>query len=944
MSSGKSGSGKRTVYCGTISGVLGEGPAHSFRQFLVNAKAVWTGPLLRAGASNPTTITLTGYGNAQVYFGTEDQSVSSVLSKYALQPAYRGSVVVVLDDIRFGNSGETNPPNLEVVWRREPDQDIVTTLTADACFTVTIPAHAAELLTSWSWAGLPASALNIPSFTALEAALAGDPRNAIAPLYSDQCSVRSALADCAAIADAWLRIDPAGKIEVGLWPRGGPVATVTSFDFEDFTESPEYEVDDSSSLPNAISVEFRDSSKLHKANATLIPDSAAIRRAGGRVRRQTAKRSMLNTLAAAKRYGADLLASESRPGVVITASVFRSLAVRPDGQRIRPGDYFIAPVQLLPELPAVPRLFRCTRRSFGVRGPIKLTGELDRSAPAAAAIEAGAVEELERVLPPVNWVRVFAAPAGSAELPPVYVVAARPADSVTGYDVRYDDSAAGDFPALGNEPGCALPLLLQADCSAAATEVTVRLLPVTAAGATPRRDEHVLRNWAGGLVEARDDRLLLVILKIAGDGQIEWSGTGATAAEYAEILSVAGPATIVDADTFTVPVLRGRKGTPARAFTGGAWSGVEAWLVPSGSLQAMRHDDWTAAATAGTTLYFRFRPYALGIEYLGETAFAERQRRAAASEALEEYSAQPAQPDAPTVPYRIPAGYLPGMSDGDGDTYSDEIPGLWPAAATISTACKVRGGVATLIGWEPFIGQTSIPWVTYLTCATGGAGTSQSYTDCTCTTPGAPVVNCYNDGIESYDALTGVKSGQMQGHCDAPVITYNVSAPLTPTCTLAVANTATRSQGSSTGACCCDSYGSGIKPTSNDFFFQLSNQDNDTNAKTRLLAGLPGWGAIEAGSCVGASAIWGTRGASLSFAYRDAVLYVDGVGYLLGWEYFARVTWGRRAAGSADEYAAFQTSDYSLPADGTTGAFHEEIEYPNEQGWETCVLNLEVIG
>jgi hypothetical protein len=264
--------------------------------------------------------------------------------------------------------------------------------------------------------------------------------------------------------------------------------------------------------------------------------------------------------------------------------------------------------------------------------------------------------------------------------------------------VRYDPDQDGDYPAIGNEPGCALPLLLQASCSAAATTVTVQLLPMPASGANPRRDEHLLRNWTGGLVEARDDRLLLVILKLASDGQIEADGT----VECAEILSVSGPATIVSADTFTIPVLRGRKGMPARAFDAGAWTDVEAWLVPTGSLQAQRHSDWIAAATAGATIWFRFRPYALGVEYFGAPAYAERLRRAAASEALEEYSAQPDATDAPTVPYRIPAGYLPAPDDQVPGTLDDlNWDGTSVSSPVGDVQVQIRGGDWAAKGFAP---------------------------------------------------------------------------------------------------------------------------------------------------------------------------------------------------------------------------------------------------
>jgi hypothetical protein len=254
---------------------------------------------------------------------------------------------------------------------------------------------------------------------------------------------------------------------------------------------------------------------------------------------------------------------------------------------------------------------------------------------------------------------VLALPATtSGGSPTIHALAARPHGLALGIDVYYDDAADGDFPPVGKQRSFALPVSLYGAVTATETTFRVALLPGSAGGSSYRRDEHILRDWSGGLTEGRNDELLLILIKRGAGGTIAAAGTR----DYVEVCAVSGSPTIVAAGVFDVPVLRGRRGTVALDWASGtfpdAWSGWEGWLIPAAQLAALEHADFDGMLSTGATGYFRFGAYAARSTYSPEAAFTERQRRATAEEALVEYAEQPDETQwVPALTAAIPAGY-----------------------------------------------------------------------------------------------------------------------------------------------------------------------------------------------------------------------------------------------------------------------------------------------
>lgn len=710
-SSSKGGGSSQSLYYGTIAGELGVGPGYSLEWINVNGIKAFTNPILKPTGADYSDITLQGFGQARFYWGTETQMPDPVLNSYREEPAHRGKVYIVLIDCCFGQNGETNAPTIEVGWRRKPQQSVVTGGPAeqDNNFTANPIAVGAEWLTGWDWANLPGTELNVSTFQAaaegIQSVLAAGmsrPVASVAPLINEQTDLRTALAELASVSQAWFRYGANGKIEAGFWPRSADLGAVCALTEDDCTEEPDIEIGEWHTLPNSVAVEFRDYSKHHKTNYVIKNNLAAIRNdPNGQLRRTTARRRMLNNIEQAGLHGADLLREVSLPPCTVRLSVRRAKAKNPGGTALRPGDYFTFPVRLLPTLPLETRLFRCMRREFDTTGPIMIQGEMEMNGAVQSAGSYAASSQSPGIVPPVNYRRVLAmAPDLVDDLPPVYAFAARPDNMAIGFQLAYGQSAGGDKVVVGTQSGFALPLHLALGLSAGASTIRVKLIPTGGTGVNARRDAAQLQNWQGGLLEARDDELLVVVMAKNGSGVVT----------AFEALSVSGPPTIVATDTYDVPVLRARRGTTAQAFNSGsfpdAWSNYEVWLVDRDVLTPMTHGDFLGLFGSGSAVYFEWIPFGgEGGFYDPNAAYNERQRRVTNSIAVAEFGIQTTTDRVPVDSYTFPAEIYPPLFSGTlgylaqafvrsttgtpatptGGSYNDPIPAGWHAGTPAGT-------------------------------------------------------------------------------------------------------------------------------------------------------------------------------------------------------------------------------------------------------------------
>ncbi len=828
-SSGKGGGQGGTLhYNATIACLVAKGPLYSLSKIILNGEVVWEGPIYRSMTTNPVNIT-TKYGTGHWYWGTEDQAVDPILDGFEDQADLAGNAYFVFVDFDHGQS--PNAYNAEFIFRAKPEQSVITGDPAecDANFTVNPIALAAEILTSPAWLGLDPSRLVQESFQAVaddvqsEIVAAGRSASAMSPLYDDQREVRAILQECAGLADAWLRVRPDGKIECGRWRRDSAPASVTTLTFDDLSDFPQVTTDDASQVPNSYAVEFRDSEALHKDAKIAVDDLAGLADAG-LLRRKTIQAPFLITHDQALRTGEEAL-RRTAASSLWHGQVRYAKAVTPAGAQLQPGDYVRAPLSA-PGDELVTGLIRIEKVKIprNATDPVEIEGHVDAGAAPVLAAAAAPVPAMGGggVLPPINRFRPFGLPAAAVgSAPGVHLLCCKPQDDALGFDVHYDDDPDGDFPIIGRQTSFALPATLDAAIAAGAETVRLSLLPAGANGERYDRDSGFLRNWTGGLTQGRNDELLILLFALNVDGSIASQ----------ETLSVAGAPTLVDADTWDVPVLRGRLGTSALAFAGGAWTACEAWVAPRYSLVGFQHADFDCS---GSALYFRPGAYSLRRAYAPDTAYEERQRRVTAEEDLIEYAAQPdGDTWVPAYSLIIPASFCP-PNPPDDPVHYDDIFQITAGPLSGALEINAKGGNPAVKGWSEFT-DPSTPPKKYLLATADQATAWDRFTDA-CVTPDAiPNGNTSTTGALTYDPVTDAISGAVTHHSSLSGTTYiyDVTAAA-PSCGVGVTNTKTTNTLYVDGSPCCGpEAGVTYKHTVASGGWTLSNEDTEENAIIR---------------------------------------------------------------------------------------------------------------
>ncbi|MDX2187804.1 MAG: fibronectin type III domain-containing protein [Opitutaceae bacterium] len=642
---GKGGGGKKTEYFGTIASVICYDGLDEIRWITNRGKRVWEGLIDRWSSPNPVTITLQGVGQADVYWGIAGQTTSAHLNQYEPHVPYPGSAILVLKDCSFGPNGETVAPDIKVCGRRSPRQTIVTGQPAamDGHFSCNPVASTCEFLESWNWAGFPTARINAASFQAVANELQGETygsriATAVAPLITQTRSVRSILADISSSTGMWIRRANDGRIECGRWSRNPSALNVTTLGFEDLVEEPRGGVVDIDEVDNSFKIDFRNAEAYHKRDSVTRNCAAIIRRTG-KVRRKTITRDDIHLKELATRVADELIREHSQPVLSREFHVRKGKCFNPNGTRIRPGDYFKAPVSKPGETLEV-AMFRCIRRLVRMHdGVIVLSADRENSV-SITPLPGADPEPLQvtKAMAPTVYARVVS-------LPPLQIddassitpLCARPSLMATESDLLYRRTVDDDFQSIGRTEYC-LPLKLYAGINSSAGTVRVQL----GGSLASEKDKHLLTTWSGGEQEGRDDQMLLVVVKKSG-GMV--ASIPASSRDWVEVMSIKGPPSVVAAGVYDVPVFRGRLGTEALNFDGSSfpdnWSTYEVWALRRSQLMRFQHEDFNDLLGATDLVTFRFSAISQFSEYDPAEAWAERQRLTAASLPLHEFSSQP---------------------------------------------------------------------------------------------------------------------------------------------------------------------------------------------------------------------------------------------------------------------------------------------------------------
>lgn len=388
-----SGSGSKVYdYYGTLAGAVCAGPVDELVSILVDGKSVWpkapvwasgvsvtTGTLRsylgtvyealtnhttssgnrpptathwvrytakRATSSNPLALTVEGYGQAFLYWGTTTQNLDTVSEKVMNlngHPPYRRQCFIVLKDFLFGRE-RTSAPNIEVIVRRKPNQTVVTGTPANLSDGQASPIAAlAELYTDPVFgAGLAADAPGGPDSTTWQAAAdaldASAANTALSPVLTKGTSLRQFTAELLAYCDGWLRFNAAGEIEAGRFPHNAAPPTftaATTIDFHDLIDEVAYTADGWASTYNQTQVKFSDRSRSYK-DGSVASVSGWNLAVTSEPRTLKVDRPWITRREQATAYAAELGKINAEPRMAGTLTVRAEKATG-----IRPGDLFL---------------------------------------------------------------------------------------------------------------------------------------------------------------------------------------------------------------------------------------------------------------------------------------------------------------------------------------------------------------------------------------------------------------------------------------------------------------------------------------------------------------------------------------------------------------------------------------------------------------------------
>jgi hypothetical protein len=297
-------------------------------------------------ATNPYPLTVTGYGAAYFYWGTDDQVLDTVgEARLAANghPPYRRQAVLVLKDFLFGRE-RTSAPNVEVVVRRKPNQ---TMLTGDPAALIDGQANPvaamADLYTDPVFgAALTPNTPGGPDTTTWQSAANAIQTSideaGISPILTQAKSLRQITADILAYCDGWVRFSAAGEIEAGRFPHNAapPAFTdATTIDYNDLIDEVSYTADGWATTYNQTQVKFADRERSYRDGSVAVVSGYNLA-VTGEPRTAKIDRPWITRRTQASEHAAE------HQKIVGEPKLSGSLVVRAEkASSIRPGDLFL---------------------------------------------------------------------------------------------------------------------------------------------------------------------------------------------------------------------------------------------------------------------------------------------------------------------------------------------------------------------------------------------------------------------------------------------------------------------------------------------------------------------------------------------------------------------------------------------------------------------------
>lgn len=607
-SGGKGGSSsaasKTYNYYGSIAMRVRCGRTDTLHAIELDGQTLWSGPVLRADSPNPFVGTIVGRGTFRYYWGLSNQfTVDPVLTaagndKGHDHPAYTGQSYLVFENFLFGQ--ERNFANrIKVIASAIPEQTLITGTAAalDADGQANPYAALAELATNERFGqGLPSGTFASSTWqSSADAALAKSSLTYISALMTQQKSLKQVSEDILVLCDGWLRAAQAtGACEAGYFPQPETIdpSTLPLIDSSSIAagENPSWDPETWRDVKTSWVCIYTDKDKDYKSRPSQRYDDPRALAARSLRDPDTLERPFIcrsgQAFEHAQRYGRRF----SVPGAKGEIPVRRVVA-----ESLRPGQHLRLDIDPEPggaQLQQVCRLISITRPQTG---SVKLRVEIEPTLqPIAFTAPSPATEPPPPdAIPDVGYARFVEAPMGLVDgrSYAVAILASRPGGLVIDFTAYYDRDLSGAFPQIGGSRAYGLRGKLNA------TTALTAIGPFVVDLLDPLNRELIGED--PGDAAARDDSLLMIVLKITG-GQIAPDGENKA---WVEIFSCES-FVVSGTNQVSVTALRARKGTPARDFA----ANDEVWFIRREALTIVEHADFPGLAGTGDYAYFKLQP------------------------------------------------------------------------------------------------------------------------------------------------------------------------------------------------------------------------------------------------------------------------------------------------------------------------------------------------
>lgn len=451
-------------YFASFAGVAGYGPVEALVELVVDAKSAWkpSSPVLRISASNPYIFDVSGRGRVYFYWGTHDQVLSDpVLTKSGRsQPPYRRRVLLVMEDFKCGFE-RLSVPDIQVVYRREADQRIVTgSMSALDDGQVNPVAALAEALTNpTSGLGIPKSRMDETSWQAAASSLHEKRANQYLSILLDQKTrVPELLEEINGTADTWFRINDLGQIAIGRFLSGAAPSDLPVITQHDLTDPPDLQVHGYAELDDRVTISYRDRNQAYN-DAQVRFDTPLNRGIIESSQDAETARPWITRASQAAVQAVSLGLRQSSPwdGLRLSVREARILALN-----LRAGDLFVFDYEPL-KYRAVCRLLSLAGFADG-GGAVRIEAETERGLGPAAytpnVIEPP-VEMEEDVVPLVYFDLIQSTPElANGQAYHIIPLAARHQPTVRSSEIWWRRNTSVEFTLLGGMAAFAIPVEL----------------------------------------------------------------------------------------------------------------------------------------------------------------------------------------------------------------------------------------------------------------------------------------------------------------------------------------------------------------------------------------------------------------------------------------------------------------------------------------------------